>query len=92
MDLADLFDEDGERLMMLWLEGRSVEAFVELFCRFERQARRLIRKYLRSVLRISARDVDDAWRLSFKFRSHSGFSLYLLTNLLKNLPFKLIYT
>ncbi len=44
--------------MMLWLEGRYVEAFVELFCRFERQARRLIRKYLRSVLRISARDVN----------------------------------
>lgn len=56
--LAELFPEDGDRLLMLWLEGCRSEAFVELFCRFERQCRRILRKYFRANLKTAAAPVQ----------------------------------
>jgi hypothetical protein len=52
--LAELYPEDGDRLMLLWLSGSRVEAFVELYCRFERQSWRLLRQSFRRHLKIPA--------------------------------------
>lgn len=56
--LAELYPEDGDRLMVLWLSGSRVEAFVELYCRFERQSWRLLRQFLRRHLKIPACQVN----------------------------------
>jgi len=56
--IAALFPEEGDRLLMLWLEGCRSEAFVELFCRFEKQCRRILRKYFRVNLKTTATPVQ----------------------------------
>lgn len=56
--LVSLFPEGGDRLLMLWLEGCKSEAFVELFCLFEKQCRRILRKYFRVNLKTTAAPVQ----------------------------------
>lgn len=56
--VAALFPEEGDRLLMLWLEGCRSAAFVDLYCRFERQCRRILRKYFRVTLRTPAAPVQ----------------------------------
>lgn len=56
--LAELYPEDGDRLILLWLSGSRVEAFVELYCRFERQSWRLLRQFFRRHLKIPACQVN----------------------------------
>jgi hypothetical protein len=55
--LANLFPEDGDRLMVLWFEGCRSEAFVELFCRLEKLCRRILMKYFRVNLKTTASTV-----------------------------------
>lgn len=56
--LTKLFPRDGDRLLMLWLEGCRSEAFIELFSRFEQQCRRILRKYFRTILKTNASPVQ----------------------------------
>lgn len=51
--LRGLFKKDGDRLLMLWLEGRRSEAYIELYCRFERRSRRLLRRCLQVITKAS---------------------------------------
>ena len=39
---------------MLWLEGNRTEAFLQLYCRFELQSRRILRKFFRVNLKTPA--------------------------------------
>ncbi|MBM3349152.1 MAG: hypothetical protein FJY58_05565 [Betaproteobacteria bacterium] len=57
-EFGELFPNDGDRLMMLWLEGYRSEAFLEAFCFFERQCRRLLRRYFRFEQRITGATVQ----------------------------------
>lgn len=60
--LPVLYKEDGEQLLMLWLDGRHREAYLELYGRFDRQARRLARSHLQSVLRARPNQIDAVFR------------------------------
>jgi hypothetical protein len=66
--LPALISDDGEYLVRLWLSGKRELAFVDLYCRFERQTRRLLHQYFRSVLCAPANQVnavlsDDGLRM-----------------------------
>lgn len=55
--LPALFSDQGERLLMLWLEGHTEEAYVVLYCRFVWHVRRLVQTYMHEVLHAPARQV-----------------------------------
>jgi hypothetical protein len=55
--LPELYELEGEQLLRCWLDGRREQAYVELYCRFERQLRRLVRRCCRTLLRASANQV-----------------------------------
>lgn len=57
--LPALFQEDGERLLMLWLDGRIELAYFETFCRLECRARSLAKELLRCQLQIPATQVTE---------------------------------
>jgi hypothetical protein len=78
--LAALFPEDGDRLSMLWLQGNRPEAFIALFCRFESQCRRILRKYFRVNLRATAAPVQ-ALLSDYRLRLDPLLALSVVSNI-----------
>lgn len=56
--LPNLLKWDGDRILLLWLEGRKQLAYIELYDRFERLIRLLLGRVMRTKLRFPENKVN----------------------------------